>query len=460
MTEKEIGLLILTFGVFLCFVHVLGYLFERLRQPRLVGEIIAGILLGPFVLKQFAPRISDYLFANPVLGEDRTNAILWFIYWLGILLLMFLSGSQVKRLLSKENRRETAWILGVGTPLPFLIVMGLGSAGILSIPPLVGVQGVAMSALLVLASAVAVTSIPVISRIFNDLGILHTRFASLILGSAVLEDIALWGVLAIATAITRQAGPAEQSIVGSTTEHLLITFTFMAAAIFVMPGVLRVFGRSQWNLLLHASRLAYAVVILFAYVGAAAYFEVNLVFAAFLAGFGLAGGITGGERERFTDALDSIGKFSYGIFIPIYFALVGYRLVFGRDFSPTMLVAFLLGSTFLSLISVGLAAKLAGFQRLDIINLAITTNARGGPGIVLASVAFDAGIISAAFYTTLVLTAIITSQMAGLWLRYVLSRGWPLLSTDADDVPERSISPFPLTRSIPDADKNTAAIVT
>lgn len=457
MTEKEIGLLILTFGVFLCFVHVLGYLFERLRQPRLVGEIIAGILLGPFVLKIFAPQISDFLFANPVLGEDRTKVILGFIYWLGILLLMFLSGSQVKRLLSKENRRETAWILGIGTPLPFLIVMGLGVAGIIPIEPLVGVQGVAMSALLVLASAVAVTSIPVISRIFNDLGILHTRFASLILGSAVLEDIALWGVLAVATALTRQTSLAEQSIVGSTAEHLLITFAFMAAAIFIMPSFLRVIGRSRWNLLLHASRLAYAVVILFAYVGVAAYFEVNLVFAAFLAGFGLAGGIAGGERERFADALDSIGKFSYGIFIPVYFALVGYRLVFGRDFSPTMLVAFLLGSTFLSLISVGLAAKLAGFRRLDIFNLAITTNARGGPGIVLASVAFDAGIISAAFYTTLVLTAIITSQMAGLWLRYVLSRGWPLLSTAADEASERQISPIPVNQPLSGAPTGTMA---
>lgn len=78
-------------------------------------------------------------------------------------------------------------------------------------------------------------------------------------------------------------------------------------------------------------------------------------------------------------------------------------------------------------------------------NLAITTNARGGPGIVLASVAFDAGIISAAFYTTLVLTAIFTSQAAGLWLRFVLSRGWPLLSTDVE------VEAPPLAVNVPSA---------
>jgi hypothetical protein len=68
---------------------------------------------------------------------------------------------------------------------------------------------------------------------------------------------------------------------------------------------------------------------------------------------------------------------------------------------------------------------------LDLINLAITTNARGGPGIVLASVALDAGIISPKFYTTLVLAAILTSQMAGAWLDYVLRKDWPLLTSNA-----------------------------
>jgi Kef-type K+ transport system membrane component KefB len=99
------------------------------------------------------------------------------------------------------------------------------------------------------------------------------------------------------------------------------------------------------------------------------------------------------------------------------------------------------------IISVSLAGRFAGFRGLDLINLAITTNARGGPGIVLASVAFDAGIISAKFYTTLVLAAVITSQMAGAWLDYVLRRGWPLLtpakgSESAGESPEPSASPL------------------
>src|SRR5438105_8919224 len=123
MSESEIGQVILTLGVLLAAVHALGYLFGRLHQPRLVGEIIAGVLLGPFVLGRLAPGASDYLFHNAGIGAAKTETIFGYIYWLGVLLLMFLSGSQVRRLLSPENRKPTAWILGVGTPLPFIVVL-------------------------------------------------------------------------------------------------------------------------------------------------------------------------------------------------------------------------------------------------------------------------------------------------------------------------------------------------
>jgi Kef-type K+ transport system membrane component KefB len=131
--------------------------------------------------------------------------------------------------------------------------------------------------------------------------------------------------------------------------------------------------------------------------------------------------------------LEAISKVSFAIFVPIYFGIIGYRLVFGREFSMMILLGFFVGSTLLSSLTSALAAKFAGFRGLDLVNIALTCNARGGPGIVLASVAYDAGLINAAFFTTLVLTAVFTSQLAGAWLRYVLKKGWPLLSTNPDE---------------------------
>jgi Kef-type K+ transport system membrane component KefB len=132
----------------------------------------------------------------------------------------------------------------------------------------------------------------------------------------------------------------------------------------------------------------------------------------------------------FAEALEAIGKVSYAFFIPAYFAIVGLKLDLVKAFSWQLLLLFLVGTCIVKILSVSLAGRLAGFRGLDLINLSLTTNARGGPGIVLASVAFDAGIINAKFYTALVLVAVITSQFAGAWLEYVLRRGWPLLSTD------------------------------
>lgn len=436
MSGTEFGFFTLTLAILLIAAHGLGYLAERLRQPRLVGEILAGVLLGPFLLKSLVPGAFDYLFQF----SPNANTALGFIYQLGLILLMFCSGSAARRILAKENRRQTYTLIGVADVANFIFVLGLGFAGLLPLAALTGTAGQEMSTLLVLAIAVAVTSIPVISRIFWDLRIMHTRFVSLILGSAVLEDIVLWVVLAVATALAKSATLANQQIVGTVTEHVAATFAFVLFALFALPRLLKRLNRARWNILLTSSPVGYVVIVLFMSCAAAAVLGVNLQFAALLAGYALVGGVDGSERERFAASLDSIARVSFAIFIPIYFALIGYRLVFGKEFSFVILAGFFVGSTLLSLLTSGLAARLAGFRGLDIVNIALTTNARGGPGIVLAGVAYDAGIINGAFFTALVLTAVLTSQMAGAWLRFVLAKGWPLLSTNPDD---RALPPVP-----------------
>ena len=137
------------------------------------------------------------------------KAALDLLYYLGLLMLMFLSGAETKALFQKHERKQIGWLAAVGTALPFFIMLALGS--VLPLGWFMGVKSSRASLLLVMSIAVAVTSIPVISRIFFDLKILHTRFARLVLGVAVLEDIVLWAVLAIATAIADSSGlPARK----------------------------------------------------------------------------------------------------------------------------------------------------------------------------------------------------------------------------------------------------------
>lgn len=266
----------------------------------------------------------------------------------------------------------------------------------------------------------AVTSVPVVSKIFADLKILHTRFARLVLGVAVLEDIVLWLALAVATAMAGKTALNVRQI----SYHLVTTVGFFALGLTIIPRIVKRINKARFNVLAKNSPVGYAIAVLLAYCVVAGALDVSLVFAAFLAGFA----IIHKKRRIFDEALEAISKVSFAFFIPVYFAIVGLKLDLIRGFSLWMMGAFLLGSCIVKIASVSLAARFAGFRGLDLINLAITTNARGGPGIVLASVAFDAGIISPKFYTTLVLAAIITSQAAGAWLDYVLRKGWLLLT--------------------------------
>src|SRR5579864_7693903 len=397
--------------------QLLGYLFLRLRQPKVIGEILAGVVLGPALLGRL-PFTADLIDA-----AKRQGNVLDFVYWLGLLLLMFLSGAETQQLFSREERREVGWLAIVGTGMPF--VLGLIFGPWLIRPALAGPNGNRISLTIILAVGVAVTSVPVVSKIFADLKILHTRFARLVLGVAVLEDIVLWLALAVATALAGQTALNFQQL----SRHLIGTVAFFVLGLTLFPRVIKRINKARFNVFAQHSPVAYALAVLLGYCVVAGALDVSLVFAAFLAGFA----VVHKKRRLFAEALDAIGKVSFAFFIPIYFAIVGLKLDLVRAFSWRMLLLFLVGTCVIKLLSVALAGRLAGFRGLDLINLAFTTNARGGPGIVLASVAFDAGIINATFYTTLVLAAVLTSQLAGAWLEYVLRRGWPLLSSDKNE---------------------------
>src|SRR5512146_2568738 len=108
MSNSEIGALVLTLAILVPTVHLFAYLFERAKQPRLIGEILAGIVLGPAVFGTVAPELSQRLF-----GVGSTRVVLDCFDWLGLMLLMFVSGTETRRLLAAENRRECAWLVGV-----------------------------------------------------------------------------------------------------------------------------------------------------------------------------------------------------------------------------------------------------------------------------------------------------------------------------------------------------------
>jgi Kef-type K+ transport system membrane component KefB len=425
-SEGEVARLLISLAVLLAAAHAVGYLFARLRQPRVIGEILAGLLLGPTVLGAVSSEAESWIF--PTTGP--TAAVLGAIYQLGLLLLMFSAGTEIRTTFDRGERRTVAVVTLSGTVIPLLA--GLLAFRLFDPDALLGPEGSSAGLALVFAIAIAVTSIPVISRIMFDLGILETAFARIVLTVAVLEDVLLYVLLAIALSLVQQPQAeafALPDLLGlepaSTLDiayHVGATLGVFALFLLLGPPVLRWSIRLRASFLKEASPIGAQILILFVVTGACIFLGIAPIFGAFLAGI-VVGSAPG---ERAARARERIKDFSFAFFIPIYFAIVGLRLDLIRHFDPLFFLVFLAFACIVKFGSVYLGARLARETPSASGNIAVALNARGGPGIVLASVAFDAGLIAEGFYTVLVLLAVITSLMAGSWLHRVVASDKPL----------------------------------
>ncbi|HWC70084.1 MAG TPA: cation:proton antiporter [Actinomycetota bacterium] len=423
----ELARMILAIFLLLVVAHAAGYLANRSRQPRVIGEILGGLLLGPTLLGAVAPDLHDRIF--PPTGP--VPIVLDALYQLGLLLLMFSAGSEIRSSFRADERRTVGAVTLTGMLVPFLA--GLGFVAALPEGAHIGPAGDRSAFVLVFALAIAVTSIPVISRIMFDLGILETAFARIVLTVAVLEDVVIYVLLAIALGLVAGSSgdvvgvPSmlglEPGSVVSIGFHVAATIGFLALALWLGPRVYRAILHFRFNVVKRGSPIAFQIVFMLAGTALAVGLDVAPLFGAFVAGIvvGSAEGTAGAEAARQT-----IRDFSFAFFIPLYFAIVGLRLDLIHGFEPLFFVLFLVVACVVKYTSVWAAARWAGESPHGARNLGVALNARGGPGIVLASVAFDAGIVDSGFYAVLVMLAIVTSLIAGSWLGRVVRSGAPL----------------------------------
>jgi Kef-type K+ transport system membrane component KefB len=402
-----------------------GYVFERLGQPRVVGEIFGGLLLGPTFLGEFFP---DWY--GTVFGHDKTLTTLGALNKIGLMLLMFCSGLEIRSEFPKQERKTAAFVTATGTLIPFVAALAIGP--FIDFSGHFGPAANDVAFLLVVAVAVAVTSIPVISKIMMDLGILETPFARVVLSAAVVEDVVLYVVLSIALALASPVAGAKQFGLAHLLEipdgpwsiayHVGATIVFFVLATTLGPKLFERVSRARFNLVRKSNHLGYLLVFLIGVCGAAMFLEVELMFGAFVAGV-----VAGASSESPPEHRATAKSFSSAFFVPMFFAMVGWKLNLLRDVPWLFFVAFFAAACALKAASVYLGARWAGVSPRGSKNLAAAMNARGGPGIVLATVALEAKLINQGFYVCLILLAILTSQMAGAWLQKARRSPEPLL---------------------------------
>ena len=426
MTEEQIAQMLTALAVLLVAVQVMGNAFVRMRQPRVIGEIVAGLLLGPTLLSHLFPEVLAWIFPD----SGPVAAVLDAVYQLGLLLLMYCSGAEIRSLFHRGERRTIVGIILGGILVPFLL--GLLLISIIDAGNLRGPNASPESFALVFGIAIAITSIPVISRILFDLGVIGTSFSRIVLGAAVAEDVVLYVALAVALGLveSNQSSPFGLPAVLSPDPtsgwniayHVAAETAFLGIALLLGPRLLRRTLSGRPNLLGRVDPLALQLAFMFAVSALCVVLGIAAMFGAFVSGI-----IVGtAKSEAVIRSGESIKRFSFAFFIPCYFALVGFQLDLLHDFDVLFFAGFLFFATAIKGASVYTGARLAGERHPTALNLAAAMNARGGPGIVLASTAFGAGIVSRSFFASLVMLSIVTSLLAGIWLGRIVRSGRPL----------------------------------
>lgn len=422
LSNIELSRVFIALALLLLSAHFFGYLFQKLTLPRVIGEICGGALLGPTVLGYFFPQVHHWIF-NAIEAEGKLISI---VYWFGLVLLMFISGFEIQKSFGQNDRKIIIVTLLGSTVIPFLA--GWLAPSFYDFSPYLGPKSNMLSLKIMVGITVAITSIPVISKIFIDLGIINTSFAKIVLATATLHDIILWVALAIATGLVSTSALSFSEIAST----VFITLIFFGIALVIMPRLTRLLNGLRYNFLIKSSTSGYILFICFLFSAVASVLEVNIVFGAFLAGI-VVGAM---PHDQFGKAKEHIKDISLAFFIPIYFAVIGLKLDLIYHFDALFFLGFLLFAITFQATGTLLALKLAKQDWLSSINIAVAMNARGGPGIVLATIAFDLGIINQTLFVTLILIALVTSFMAGSWFKYVLSKGWPLYKGERLEQPD------------------------
>jgi len=420
LTEVEITRFFVAIVALMGMAHFVGSLFARLKMPRVIGEIAGGLILGPTVLGAIAPGAYEWIFKG-FAGEDKLLAM---ASEFGLVLLMFMSGMEIKARFAREDRKVAFPLLAGATLLPFIV--GAAAPRVFDFKPYMGPNGNISSLTIIIGIAVAITSIPVISKIFLDLGIMRTRFARIVLTVATVEDIALWGLLAVAISLSKSADPSLYDIVKTP----IVTLIVFVVAMVLIPRLLNGLTRTAARNVVENRPVRLALLTCFGMVAVCELLGVKDMFGALLAGMAMCRL----PHDVVEVVRTKVKAFALVFFTPIYFAIVGLKLDLLRSFDPLFFLGFFLFCCVVKSLATAVAGRVTTGDWLSTANLTAALNTRGGPGIVLASVAFDAGIIDERFFITMVLTAVVTSLFAGVWFRYVLNQGWPLLRVRGEDL--------------------------
>lgn len=398
LSHHELITLILSLGVMLLSARLLGELLRKFGIPLVVGEILAGIVLGPSLFGQLFPESLQFIFPSAGGATLALNGITQ----MSVIMLLFVAGLELELpLILKQGKAA-----GLTSIFSLAIPFGIGFFAAYYAGDFFGLDN--SNHLLVfslfLGTALSITALPVIARILMDLKLLKTRIGMIVISSAMLNDLIGWLIFSLVLGLMNK-GNSEHSLTYT------ILFTISYAVILLTAGKYLIDKALPWiqkNFSWPGGILSIGLSLCFLGAALTEYIGIHGVFGAFIVGMAFGDSVNLKEQER-----EIIQQFITNIFAPLFFVSIGLRINFITNFSIELVAVVTLLAMISKIGGAWMGARLSGLNNSESLAIGFGMNARGAMEIILGLLALEAGIINDKLFVALVIMAILTSVISG-----------------------------------------------
>ena len=390
-----LSLLLLQVIAILIAVRIFSYLFKYLGQPGVIGEIVAGIVLGPSLLGHFFPQTFAMLFAPESLVPLNV------VSQIGLVLFMFVVGMELDTGVLRRKASETLVISHASIVVPFLLGMGMAYA---VYPEFGAGHSTFMPFALFIAISVSITAFPVLARIVQERNLHKSPMGMLAIASAANNDVTAWCLLAAVIAVAR-AGDVTSALF-----TLLMLVLYVLCMFYLVKPFLRKLGEAynrQETVSKTLVGFIFLVLICSAYV--TEILGVHALFGAFVAGVVMPSNVS--FRRVMTEKMEDIALV---FFLPLFFVFTGLRTEIGVLNSPHLWMLcglFVLLSIVGKLFGASLAARAVGESWRDSLSIGVLMNARGLMELIVLNIGYEMGIIPDSLFVIFVIMALVTTFM-------------------------------------------------
>ena len=392
--------------------RLLGEAAQRIGQPPVMGQLIAGIVLGPSVFGAIAPGLRHAVFPD---GAGQSS-MLEALSSLGILMLLLLTGMETDLAVVRKSGHTALSASIAGIALPFACGFALGQfmpAAMLPDPDRRLITS------LFFGTALSISSVKIVAMTVHDLGFTRRLIGQVMLASAIIDDTIGWVIIAITFGLAR--GGTGSVDLATIAETVIGTAIFLIASFTIGPRI--VFLLIRWandNFVMEVPVITTILVVMGAMALITDAIGVNTVLGAFVAGIliGQSPILTRHIREQLRGLI-------VALFMPVFFGLAGLRTDVGLSASPSML--------FLTLGMIGIASAgkfagafvggtIGGMTSRESLALACGMNARGSTEVIVATLGMTMGVLNESLFTAIVVMAVVTTMAMPSMLRFALAR--------------------------------------